>query len=486
MKRETISFHWPHRFGGVTLLSLATASSTGALLAGCTGSPQPQQQAASDAAGGTVDGHAVPDGTSVTDGGAQVDVTTGEGGEASSGGSTSDGGTGGGSSSSGGGTGGGSSGESGEAAAPLDAAVHDAGPDGDAADEEAAPVVLVPFQSGREISGIAVDSTYVYWTASGSSDEALSDAGTFVGIMRVPKSGGAPTAVYNEGAVAGDIGNTLYVDSTSVYFELYTCCPIAHSFLKVAKDGSTDAGAAQVLGQQGDPGGTTDFAMDGVNVYFASGGGIYSVPVGGGSQGTVVNTTGASPVDPVGGQSIGFPPLFSLVTDGTNVYYAAGLGPSAWILKVPVGGGTPAIVASSEVDAGPGGPYASDYYMHPTANGGFIYWTGGSDPSGGTGALYRASADGGSPILLAASTTDPNPVTDGTNVYYLTGTSGGGNGALMKVPVAGGPSVVVVHERGRYDFGAIDLGGISTPIAVDDTSVYLMANSDQGIVKAAK
>jgi hypothetical protein len=45
---------------------------------------------------------------------------------------------------------------------------------------------------------------------------------------------------------------------------------------------------------------------------------------------------------------------------------------------------------------------------------------------------------------------------------------------------------VVVHERGRYDFGAIDLGGISTPIAVDDTSVYLMANSDQGIVKAAK
>jgi len=151
-----------------------------------------------------------------------------------------------------------------------------------------------------------------------------------------------------------------------------------------------------------------------------------------------------------------------------------------------VGGGTPAIVVSSEEDAGPGGPYASDFAMHPTANGGFVYWAGGDDPSGGTGSLYRASADGGSPTLLAPYTSDPNPVTDGTNVYYLTGTGGGGNGALMKVPLAGGAPVVVVHERGRYDFGGIDLGGISTPVAVDDTSVYLMSNSDQGIVKAPK
>jgi hypothetical protein len=93
MMLESMSFHWPMtRWEGVTLLSVATASWTGALLAGCTGDAPAQQQATPDARSATADGSEAPDATSVADGGAQVDASTGEGGEVSSGASSSGGG----------------------------------------------------------------------------------------------------------------------------------------------------------------------------------------------------------------------------------------------------------------------------------------------------------------------------------------------------------------------------------------------------------
>lgn len=72
-------------------------------------------------------------------------------------------------------------------------------------------------------------------------------------------------------------------------------------------------------------------------------------------------------------------------------------------------------------------------------------------------------------------------ISDGTNVYYLRG-----GGDLWRVPVEGGTPVKVVTD-GRYarSLGpGQDPGGF--PIAVDDTSVYVVANSLGQIIKVAK
>jgi len=70
-------------------------------------------------------------------------------------------------------------------------------------------------------------------------------------------------------------------------------------------------------------------------------------------------------------------------------------------------------------------------------------------------------------------------ISDGTNVYYLRG-----GGDLWRVPVEGGTEVKAVTD-GKYagQFASNQTGGF--PIAVDDTSVYVIAGYLGQIVKVA-
>jgi hypothetical protein len=108
-------------------------------------------------------------------------------------------------------------------------------------------------------------------------------------------------------------------------------------------------------------------------------------------------------------------------------------------------------------------------------NGGSVYWGNGS-----SGFLYKESIQG-PPITTLASgsvsgASESDAVTDGTNVYYI------GNVGLMKVPIEGGNAVELVHDQGTYAFG----GGGDFPLAVDGTSVYVIAGAGSAIVKVAK
>jgi hypothetical protein len=336
-----------------------------------------------------------------------------------------------------------------------------------------APVVLA---SGKSIRAIAVDSTYVYWAGM---DGIVSTIG------RVPKAGGTPTTVYNsvsDPSLNMSAFGPVLVDSTSVYFNQSTYCGIANSFLKAAKDGSTATGAALTLAQNNSPHDLTDMAADSTTLYSetVNGDGIFGVSLAGGGQRTVVDPAGASPVDPGIGLAIGFPGISGVATDGTNLYYAAeySSGPAmlaykGWLLSVPVSGGTPTILVSAQKDVSDpsGDTSVIGLNQHLSVNGAFIYWSNGRS-------VYKVSVQGGAPIVLATNAGDLNVVSDGTNVYYT------GSG-LWRVPVGGGTSVKLVpDDQYAYGFGTGQPGGF--PIAVDDTSVYIVASSLEQIIKVAK
>jgi hypothetical protein len=347
--------------------------------------------------------------------------------------------------------------------------------DGGTAADAGAPVVLFPYPGTYSLAGVSVDNAYVYWSGN-------IPPGTVNGaaIFRVSKGGGTPAIVYN---VAGAVGPTA-VDDTAVYFGS------GSQVLKAAKDGSTDAGAAQVLLDLGLglSAGFVDIAIDRANVYVPAGGslasqtgnGIVSVPLGGGPKTTVVDGLGPSPVDPVVGQSIQHPGINGLVSDGTNVFYTvydtyggglsatSPLAYSGWILSVPVGGGAQAIVAPDQKDAGSGVAYASNLSGRPSVAGGFVYWTN-------YGYVFKGSAGSSTPTTLVANPTSGSgmSVTDGTNVYYLNGISYD----VMKVSVNGG-TPVLLQASGNYGFGAT--------MAMDDTSIYVSAGGNKTIVKIPK
>jgi hypothetical protein len=359
--------------------------------------------------------------------------------------------------------------------APDSATRSDAGSSTDGTVDAGSPTVTpVPlfYQAGPDFSydptAIADDDAYVYWTTSRPGY-----------VMKVAKTGGTPVVVYNAGDVYLD---AIAVDATSVYFE--QSFGIAHSFLKVPKDANVDAGNAQLLAQTSSASGLSDIAIDAKSLYYYNGGGIYSVPLDGGTVTTVVDTTGASPVDPILGLAIGFPGVWGMISDGTTLYYTVGqsyggavasdspLAYTGWLLSVPVVGGVPSILAPKKVIDANGDTYVDDDWVYPWVRDGFVYWRDHF-----SGNVYSESTQGGTPNLLASGPMNGGgtAVSDGVNVYYIT------SAGLMKVPVAGGNPVEVVHDGGNYLFNTN-----RRPLLVDDTSVYVIAYAGHGILKVSK
>jgi hypothetical protein len=198
-----------------------------------------------------------------------------------------------------------------------------------------------------------------------------------------------------------------------------------------------------------------------------------------------------------------------IVTDGTNVYWtfsgsgiltASGLATSAGsVMQVSVDGGG-AITLAAEPQA------ASCNLMHIAVHGGSLFWTTPYYPDGGagTGTVEMVPIGGGSPTLLAS--VGPGwPLTgiavDSSRLYWSTPDS------IMALPLDGGAPVSLVSPgadsiavdsanlywagSGVTAFGPVAQlpldGGVETtiaatqdspsPIAVDDTSVYWAAQS---------
>jgi hypothetical protein len=211
---------------------------------------------------------------------------------------------------------------------------------------------------------VAIDSTYAYWF--GANDNTIS---------KVPLAGGAATAIEN------NLDNSIYemvIDSTSVYWA---------NVLDAIRSAPLTGAKNTLLASLGDAGfnaqyQTQDIAVSSAGVFAMTPTSILIVPLGGGSFSTLAT-----------GQTPG-----AIVADATSVYWANASG----IMKVAVGGGTPAQLAALT---------AGVAFMAVDADS--VYWIelGGS--------VKKVPLAGGTAVALAAAPLLPGGLAvDATNVYW--------------------------------------------------------------------
>jgi hypothetical protein len=153
-----------------------------------------------------------------------------------------------------------------------------------------------------------------------------------------------------------------------------------------------------------------------------------------------------------------------LALSGDYLYFAnndpLGAGPdSADIVRIPLGGGSPMVLASGQGQV---------WAVAADANN--VYWT--SD--GGT--VQKLAIAGGAPIALASGIDHPGGLAvDATTVYF----GSLYNGDVMKVPIAGGAPTTLFSGSGANVPSALGL-------AVDSTHLYWYANAssqlDAGLI----
>jgi hypothetical protein len=180
---------------------------------------------------------------------------------------------------------------------------------------------------------------------------------------------------------------------------------------------------------------------------------------------SLVVTCGRTPVATATGQSS---PV-SIAVDKNNVYWTdeypyqgfggGVIGPA--VVKAPLDGGAPTVLAASPA---PSGIAVDDTY---------VYWTdqlGGNGvmrvpiDGGATVTLVHGNLDGGQPYQATAITLDAN------NVYF-TSPYGPSAGYVMSVPKDGGAPFVIASGQGYPDWG----------LAVDATNVYWVNSGTNAI-----
>jgi hypothetical protein len=147
-----------------------------------------------------------------------------------------------------------------------------------------------PRGGGKYLWGIAVNSTYVYWSATDSFATGVGD------IWRLPKNDDEPIGI----AATGDLPMGLAIDPSHVYW-------LDSAAVRRAPIGG--GGMPTILTNVSDNYKGGSFAIDGAAAYWQEGEAIRKVPLGGGAATSLA--TG-----PVGTS-------FQLAVDATHVYWAS-------------------------------------------------------------------------------------------------------------------------------------------------------------------
>jgi len=234
-------------------------------------------------------------------------------------------------------------------------------------------------------------------------------------------------------------------------------------------------------------------AVDAANVYFATIGAVMACPKSGCGSDAAVIAAGRKNVT-------------ALAADGANVYWAdAGTGE---VLACPASGctGAPAVLASNQ-----------GWVVGIAADGANVYWASSQ-------AIMKCAATGCGQRPTQLATTPQALVNtgltvDAVNVYWTSSDGAGVNGAVMKVPIGGGPATPLaggqplpnaIASDGDYVYwsnlnespslrgivrcavagGApapLFTGGRSVlspaPVAVDGTSVYFVDDAVEQLAK---
>jgi uncharacterized repeat protein (TIGR02543 family) len=257
---------------------------------------------------------------------------------------------------------------------------------------------------------LAVDTSRVYWTDSGSGR-----------ILSIPSDGSTNSPTVLASGMVEPSG--IAVDNSSVYFS--EGATNSSTIRSVPKGGGTVSTIQSGL--------TSVFriATDVNNLYWTDpvGGTIRSVPKSGGASTILASDPGNAPS--------------GIAVDSVNVYWTQMVKPGN-VMKVPIAGGTPAYI-----DYGTNTPGVA-------TDGTFVYWTQYAFADGQIKANYVGQ--GGQESILVDNLNAPYDLAiDSSSVFWVEETLGN----VKQVSIAGGTPVTLAS-------------GLANPqaIAVDSSSVY--------------
>ncbi len=255
-----------------------------------------------------------------------------------------------------------------------------------------APKPLVSAQKG--LAEIAVDATALYWTTSDGKGGGS--------VMKLLHKGGAPVqlAAVKPSDLGGPTG--IEVDDKNVYWV------VATKFGDVMRVAKTGGAASVVAEKQRSP---YDIAGDGHGVYWTNFG-------SGTSDGTVMGITfgkpGEKPKEPVA-LATGRRTPWAIVVDATSAYWID-KGPPGAVMKVPLAGGAPTVLASDTK--------ATLLAVDPAENG-KLYWTSEEEDT-----LSSIAKSGGAATVLARGLKGPTGIAlDETSIFVCTE----GDGTVLKL-----------------------------------------------------
>jgi hypothetical protein len=224
---------------------------------------------------------------------------------------------------------------------------------------------------------------------------------------------GGPGADAGSGAMTPDASPPSCNGSTDLMGDAHNCGHCGHD----CQGGTCSAGACQAVTLYGGSGTIWDLAIDSANVYWTTNQQVVSIPLGGGRPRVLAD-----------GQAN----ARHLAVDDHAVYWTTFADPSrdgGQVMTVPLGGGTPAVLAGGQV-----GPFGI------TVDAANVYWV---TLIGGT--VMKVGKQGGAPTTLVMGLTPNYPTTiavDATHVYW-TNSANHPDGAIMRVPLAGGKADVL-------------------------------------------